>query len=63
LLLANGVLSLLSALWTIVDVNWVMTTAGLIAYFAWNILMIIMMMIYSHTVKWSELNIPAYENQ
>lgn len=43
MLIINGVVSLLSALWTAVDVNWVMTTAGLIGYFAWNVLMIVTM--------------------
>ncbi|MEP6794579.1 MAG: hypothetical protein ABJB16_09660 [Saprospiraceae bacterium] len=50
LLIANGVVSLMSALWTIVDVTWVMSPYGLIAYFTWNILMIVMMIImYSHS--------------
>ncbi|MFZ1676226.1 MAG: hypothetical protein WBP41_02965 [Saprospiraceae bacterium] len=50
LLIANGVVSLMSALWTIVDVNWVLSPYGLIAYFAWNILMIVMMiLIYNHS--------------
>jgi len=43
ILIANGVVSLMSALWTVVDINWVMTTAGLVAYFVWNILMMVMM--------------------
>ena len=54
LLIANGVLSLLSALWTIIDVNWVMTTRGLFLYFFWNLLMIVMMILiyrYSKKVK------------
>lgn len=42
-LVLNGIVSLLSALWTIADVNWVMTTAGLIGYFVWNVLMIVAM--------------------
>jgi len=52
LLIANGVISLGSAVWTIVDVNWVMTLAGLSCYFFWNILMIVLMiMIYSFSRK------------
>lgn len=43
LFIANGVVSIISAIWTIVDVNWVMTNAGLAAYFVWNVLMIVMM--------------------
>lgn len=52
LLIANGIVSILSAIWTIVDVNWLMSPIGLIAYFAWNLLMIIMMiLIYKFSVK------------
>jgi hypothetical protein len=52
LLIANGIVSLFSAIWTIVDVSWVMTTAGLIAYFTWNVLMIVMMiMIYRYSKR------------
>ena len=55
LLIANGIVSMLSALWTIIDVNWVMTTIGLIAYFAWNVLMIVLMvMIYMHSKKYPQ---------
>lgn len=43
LLILNGIVSVVSALWTVIDVNWVMTSAGLVGYFAWNILMIVMM--------------------
>jgi len=43
LLISNGVVSLLSAIWTMVDVNWVMTNVGLVAYFVWNVLVIVMM--------------------
>lgn len=52
LLVSNGVLSILSALWTVYDVNWVLTTAGLVAYFVWNLLMIVMMTsMYRHFTK------------
>lgn len=52
LLIANGIVSVGSAVWTIVDINWVMTTAGLIAYFVWNVLMIVLMiMIYGDSKK------------
>jgi hypothetical protein len=52
LLITNGVVSLLTALLTIVDINWVMTIAGLISYFTWNALMIILMvLIYRNAGK------------
>jgi hypothetical protein len=52
LLVANGIVSLLSAIWTVIDVSWVMTTVGLIAYFVWNVLMIVMMVeIYRSSKK------------
>lgn len=43
LLIINGIVSILSVIWTIVDVNWMMTTIGLTAYFSWNVLMILLM--------------------
>ncbi len=43
LLTTNGIVSIASAALTIADVNWLLTTAGLIGYFAWNVLMIVMM--------------------
>lgn len=52
LLISNGIVSIGSALWTIIDVNWVMKTAGLVAYFIWNVLMIVMMiLIYRFSKK------------
>lgn len=49
LLLLNAIVSIISPLWTIIDVNWVLTVTGLISYFVWNVLMIIMMVaIYRH---------------
>jgi hypothetical protein len=54
LLIANGVVSLLSALWTVIDVNWVMTTAGIVAYFVWNVLMIVIMVSIYMNSKRSE---------
>ena len=41
----NGFVSVASAVLTLVDVHWVMTTSGLIAYFGWNILMICLMLL------------------
>lgn len=52
LLIANGILSLITAAWTIVDVSWVMSAIGLVCYFLWNALMILLMiMIYNHSKK------------
>jgi hypothetical protein len=50
LLITNGIISLASAVATIFDVTWVMTLHGFISYFAWNVLMIILMLtIYFHS--------------
>ncbi len=57
LLLLNAIVSILSPILTIIDVNWVLTTSGLISYFAWNVLMIVLMIaIYRHTKSPSEIN-------
>lgn len=54
LLITNGIVSLISAIWTIVDVSWVMTTAGLISYFTWNVLMIVLMIMIYRDAKCSD---------
>ena len=52
LMILNGVFSICGALFTIVNVNWVMTKAGLSSYFGWNILMImILTLIYRESVS------------
>jgi hypothetical protein len=52
LMIINGVVSVGSALWTVIDVDWVMTLGGLISYFAWNVLMIVLMiLIYTYSRK------------
>lgn len=51
LLIVNGVVSILSAVWTIIDVQWVMSPFGLIGYFLWNILMIVMMIAIYRSAK------------
>lgn len=57
LLITNGIVSLTGAIWTITDVSWVMTTVGLVAYFAWNVLMIaLMILIYSFSVKTNHIH-------
>jgi hypothetical protein len=55
LLIANGIASVATVVATIVDVSWVMTTIGLVAYFLWNALMIVLMiLIYLHSKSMSE---------
>jgi hypothetical protein len=39
LLIANGVVSIATIAFMIIDTSWLMNTVGLIAYFTWNILM------------------------
>ena len=45
LLITNGVMSLAGVGLTIVDIQWVLTGVGLIAYTIWNLLMIIILML------------------
>jgi hypothetical protein len=45
LLILNGIVSLISPIYTIINVRWVMKSGGLIAYFAWNALMILMLIL------------------
>jgi len=52
LMIWNGVFSVGSAILTLVDVHWVMTMGGLVAFFGWNALMIVMMiLIYIDTTR------------
>lgn len=52
LLITNGVVSVLTVAFTVMDVNWLMTPAGLAGYFSWNVLMIVLMiLIYRHSKK------------
>ncbi len=49
LLISNGVVSVATVMLTIIDAHWLMTTLGLIAYFAWNLLMIaLVVLIYRY---------------
>jgi hypothetical protein len=49
LLILNGIVSTATIVFTILDINWVLTTIGLIAYMFWNALMIVLMiMIYRY---------------
>lgn len=43
LLIANGVISLISPVWTIIDAQWVSTTLGFVLFLQWNVLMIVLM--------------------
>ena len=52
LMIANGLISLAGIVLTILDAGWVMSAAGFVGYFAWNILMIVMMtMMYRYSSK------------
>ncbi len=49
LLIANGIASLASVVFMMVDNQWLMTSTGLVAYGLWNILMIVLLgLIYRH---------------
>jgi hypothetical protein len=45
LMILNGIISVGSAIMTIADVFWILTDSGLVAYFAWNFLMIFIMIL------------------
>lgn len=45
LLIANGVVSILGAAITAVDVSWVMSVPGLISFVAWNLLVVVLMVV------------------
>lgn len=45
LMVVNGVVSMASAMWTVIDSSWTMTKVGLMGYFLWNVLMIAMMIL------------------
>jgi hypothetical protein len=52
LLILNGVVSIAAIIFTVVDLNWVLTTTGLFAYMFWNVLMIVLMiMIYRNSIQ------------
>jgi len=55
LMILNGVLSICSALFMIINASWVMTKAGLTSYFGWNILMVmILTLIYRESASLRE---------
>lgn len=45
LLITNAVVSVATIVFTIIDMTWLMTTVGLLAYFIWNVLMIVLMLL------------------
>jgi hypothetical protein len=51
LFIANGVLSIIGALWTSFDLGWVLSTAGLISFGGWNLLYIILALLYYFVLK------------
>lgn len=51
LLWINLISSIVPILWTILDVNWVMSTLGLGLYFVWNLLMILLMILFYQSNK------------
>ena len=52
LMIWNGILSVGSSILTLVDVHWVMTIGGLVCYFGWNVLMIVLMiLIYLDAIR------------
>lgn len=49
LLILNGLVSVLTVVFTVMDMNWLMSTPGLAGFIAWNVLMIsLMVLIYRH---------------
>jgi hypothetical protein len=42
LFVANGIVSIAGALWTVVQPGWCMTPIGLIAFASWNLLLLVM---------------------
>jgi hypothetical protein len=54
----NGGVSLVSAVWISIGVEWVMSPVGLISYIGWNVLMIVLMIaIYRDSSKLSKAHI------
>jgi hypothetical protein len=46
LFVLNGVLSVIGTLWTSFDLGWVLSTAGLVSYGAWNLLYVILAVVF-----------------
>ena len=45
LLISNGIISLISPVWTIINVNWVLSALGFSLFLLWNFLMIALMIL------------------
>mgnify|MGYP001221119000 CR=1 FL=1 len=45
LLIANGVVSVLTVVFTVIDMKWLLTPPGVAGYFIWNVLMITLMVL------------------
>lgn len=45
LLIANGVVSVLTVVFTVIDMKWLLTPPGVAGYFIWNVLMITLMIL------------------
>ena len=55
LFIVNGVVSILGAIWTSIDLGWVLTQPGIIAFAFWNILylaMVILLIVVLRKRKW-----------
>ena len=51
LLIVNCIMSMLGVVFTIIDISWVITTAGFICYFIWNVLMIVLLILIYRNSK------------
>lgn len=51
LLLMNCIMSMVGVVAVIIDVDWVFTSSGLISYAAWNLLMIVLMILFYKEAK------------
>jgi hypothetical protein len=58
LLIVNGSVSVIGAIWVSIDISWVMTPIGLIAYLGWNVLMmVVLVLMYRDSKKLSKVHI------
>lgn len=51
LLIANGIVSIATAGFMIVESNWLLSSTGLIAYMFWNVLMIVLMIVIYNNAR------------
>jgi len=45
-LILNGVLSVIGALWTAFDLGWVLSIPGLVAFGLWNVLYVVLAVVF-----------------